>query len=639
MLNASSSYPQGAQISMAEKLVIVESPSKAKKIRGYLSEGWRVEATRGHVRDLPEDRLGIEVNEDFRPVYEILPRQANTVRRLLKTIRDAQAVYVATDPDREGEAIAWHVLQLANLPPDRPVYRVTFTAITESAVKAAVASPRPLDVNLVEAQQTRRIVDRLVGYLVSPLACQALDGRYSAGRVQSACLRLVVEREREIAAFTPETYWTIDVRLGAESGAFTARLHTVKGRPAERLNREQVAALTAGLQEAVYWVGHVQRGEHMRRPAPPFTTSALQQAASRTLGLSPERTMQIAQRLYEAGYITYHRTDGVDVAPEAQDAARRFIAATYGGDDIPDEPPVYRTKTKHAQEAHEAIRPTDVARTPEAVEGDGAALYALIWQRFVASQMAPARYAAQTVEVLTGKTPGQPYPVTFEARGRTPIFDGFLKVYQETPDPDMEEETASSLPPLVTGTALQLVEWLPAEHQTKAPPRFSEASLVHELERLGIGRPSTYASVVHTLKERQYAVIRDKRLMPTDSGTRLNDFLAAHFPTLFAAPYTAHLEETLDAVARGDVTRPDALQAFWTVFTDQLSSATLAAQQQAKAHHQPPTPTGEPCPICGGDLVERGGKTGGFIGCVNYPDCAYTRGRAHRPVTLHQTVS
>ncbi|NLF78960.1 MAG: DNA topoisomerase I, partial [Chloroflexi bacterium] len=279
---------------MTGKLMILESAAKAKKIAAFLGDGWRVEATRGHVRDLPQDRLGVDVEADFRPLYDVLPRQVNTVRRLLKAIREADAVYVATDPDREGEAIAWHVLQLADLPPDKPVYRVTFTAITEDAVKAALASPRPLDVNLVEAQQTRRIVDRLVGYLVSPVACQTLDGRYSAGRVQSACLRLVVEREQQIAAFTPETYWTLDALLASDSGEFPARLHTVKGQTVERLSREQVDALTGGLQNAAFWVGNVKHGEQRRNPHPPFTTSTLQQAASQALGLSPERTMQIA---------------------------------------------------------------------------------------------------------------------------------------------------------------------------------------------------------------------------------------------------------------------------------------------------------------------------------------------------------
>jgi DNA topoisomerase-1 len=466
---------------MTENLVIVESPAKAKTIKGYLGEGWRVEATRGHVRDLPEDKLGVEVDDDFRPLYEVLPRQVNTVRRLLKAIRDADALYVACDPDREGEAIAWHVLQLAELPPDRPVHRVTFTAITENAVKAAIDQPRPLDVNLIEAQQTRRIVDRLVGYLVSPLACQALDGRYSAGRVQSACLRLVVERERQIGAFTPETYWTLEARLAADASEFTARLQSVKGQPVERLTHEQVDALTSGLHDAAFWIGGIRHGEQRRNPAPPFTTSTLQQAASQALGLSPERTMRIAQRLYEAGQITYHRTDGVDVAPEAQRAGLQHIARTYGGDYVPNQPNHYQVKTEHAQEAHEAIRPADVTRLPETVEGDGAALYALIWQRFVASQMAPARYAVQAVEVLAGKSHGQPYPLVFQVKGRRLVFDGFLTVYQDPPDPDaeIEGEDNASLPPLHDGAALRLVAWLPAKHQTKAPPPRKPASTRH----------------------------------------------------------------------------------------------------------------------------------------------------------------
>ncbi len=616
---------------MTENLVIVESPTKAKTIKGYLGEGWRVEATRGHVRDLPEDKLGVEVDDNFRPVYEVLPRQANTVRRLLKAIRDADAVYVACDPDREGEAIAWHVLQLADLLPDKPVYRVTFTAITESAVKAAIAQPRPLDVNLVEAQQTRRIVDRLVGYLVSPVACQALDGRYSAGRVQSACLRLVVEREREITAFAPETYWTLDARLNAESGEFTARLQSVKGQPVERLTREQVDALTGGLQGAAFWIGGIRHGEQRRNPAPPFTTSTLQQAASQTSGLSPERTMQIAQRLYEAGQITYHRTDGVDVAPEAQRAALQHIARTYGGDYVPNQPNRYQVKTEHAQEAHEAIRPADVTRLPDTVEGDGAALYALIWQRFVASQMAPARYAVQVVEVLAGKTHGQPYPLSFQVKGRTPVFDGFLKVYQEPPDPDAEVEDTADLPPLHEGAALRLVEWLPTEHQTKTPPRFTEASLVRELERLDIGRPSTYASMVHTIQQRGYVIRQNKRLVPTANGMVLNDFLAVHFDQFFGSAYTDYLESELDAVAAGETTRLDVLHSFWNVFVPRLQKAGYAARNQV---HQA-TPLGEPCPACGGELVERTGKHGTFIGCMNYPDCGYTRGPNRQPVTLH----
>jgi len=530
------------------------------------------------------------------------------------------------------EAIAWHVLQLADLPPDKPVYRIAFTAITESAVKAAIAAPRPLDVSLVEAQQARRIVDRLVGYLVSPLACRALEGHYSAGRVQSACLRLVVERERQIADFAPETYWTLDAQLAADSGEFAARLYSVKGQRIERLNTDQVAALTGGLKEAVFWVGTIQTGEQARHPAPPFTTSAMQQAASQALGLSPERTMQVAQRLYEAGQITYHRTDGADVAPEAQDAARRFIAQTCGGDYVPNEPPVYQAKARHAQEAHEAIRPTDVMRLPQEVEGDGAGLYALIWRRFVASQMAPARYAVQMVEILAGKTQGQPYPLSFQVRGRTLVFDGFLKVYRDPPDPDAEPEENPVLPPLSEGAALRLVGWLPVERQTQAPPRFTEASLVRELERLGIGRPSTYASMVQTLKQRGYVTLKSRRLVPGESGIALCDFLTDHFPDLFAAGYTAHLENALDAVAHGDTTRLAALNAFWADFTPQLQAAGKAIQP---AKSPQPVLTGETCPACGGDLVERSGKHGKFTGCANYPDCGYTRGLEHKPVMLH----
>jgi len=620
---------------MTYRLLLTESPSKVKTLKAIAGKGWRVEATRGHVRDLPQDKLGVEVNDDFRPLYEVPQRQANTVRRLIKAMRDAEAIYVATDLDREGEAIAWHVLQLADLPPTKPVYRVCFTAITESAVKAALAAPRPLDVNLVEAQQARRIVDRLVGYLVSPLACQVLGGRYSAGRVQSACLRLVVEREKQFAAFTPETYWTLKARLGVDAGKFPAGVRTVKGQQVERLTREQVTALTGGLNSAVFWVGQIQHEEQTRRPAPPFTTSTLQQAASSTLGLSPERCMQIAQRLYEAGLITYLRTDGAEVAPEAQEAARRSIAATYGGDYIPNQPPVYQPHTQRAQEAHEAIRPTDVTRIPQDTEGEGAALYDLIWRRFAASQMAQARYAAQVVEILAGKTHGQSYPLTFEVRSRALVFDGFLKVYQEPLDPDAEIEEEAPLPPLVEGAVLRLLEWLPAEHQTKAPPRFTEASLVRELERLGIGRPSTYASMVQTLKERGYAAIREKRLVPTASGTTLCSFLVDHFPDLFAAPYTACLEDALDAVARGAAPRLAVLHHFWFAFAPLLGAAGQVAQQQAQTRRLPQVPTGETCPACGGDLVERNGKTGKFIGCMNYPDCAYTRGLEHKPVTLH----
>jgi DNA topoisomerase-1 len=345
--------------------------------------------------------------------------------------------------------------------------------------------------------------------------------------------------------------------------------------------------------------------------------------------------MQIAQNLYEAGRITYHRTDGVSTAPEAVEAVRRLIVSTYGGDYVPNEPATYEAKAKYAQEAHEGIRPADVTQLPPAVEGDGSSLYGLIWQRFIASQMAAAQYVVQTVPIWVGKTAGQPYPLLFQAKGRSLKFDGFLKVYQESPDPDAESEGDTALPPLKVGAVLRLVQWLPVKHHTQAPPRFTEASLVRELERLGIGRPSTYASMVQTLKERGYATLDHQRFVPTETGLKLSNFLSAYFSEFFAASYTAELEAALDTIAQGETTRLAVLQDFWSNFSALLGTAGHASQQLAQSRHPSPTITDEVCPVCGGDLVERGGAHGKFIGCMNYADCAYTRGLEHKPILLH----
>ncbi|MEL7433818.1 MAG: DNA topoisomerase, partial [Chloroflexota bacterium] len=342
------------------KLVIVESPTKAKKIASFLGDSWRVEASRGHIRDLPRTALGVDVARDFSPTYELLPRKGNLVRRLMKAIQEADAIYLATDPDREGEAIAWHLLQMAQLGAQIPVHRATFTAITKEAVLDALDNPRQLDTDLVEAQQTRRIIDRLVGYLVSPLACKALDDRLSAGRVQSVCLRLVVEREAEIEAFTSQPYWTVAVELNANGQTFVAQLHRIKKTSPQFTSAEQAQKLSSLLKNAQVWVAKVGQHSKERKPFPPFTTSSLQQAAAKGRGFSPERTMQLAQTLYEAGYITYHRTDGVSVAPEAQKAAGMYILKHYGKEYLPEKPPVYASKSANAQEAHEAIRPTDL---------------------------------------------------------------------------------------------------------------------------------------------------------------------------------------------------------------------------------------------------------------------------------------
>ncbi|MDM7992106.1 MAG: DNA topoisomerase, partial [Candidatus Fermentibacter sp.] len=372
------------------KLVIVESPAKAKKIAAFLGAGWRVEACRGHVRDLPENDLGVALEHGFQPLYQVLPGKADLVQRLARAIRAADAVYLATDPDREGEAIAWHLLALAGDLADKPVYRPTFNAITPAAVQAALAAPRSLDQALVEAQQARRIVDRLVGYLVSPLACKALEARLSAGRVQSVALRLVVERERALQAFAPEPYWTLRAVLAMEGAQFEARLHRLKDADVRFTSREAAEKLVALLRDAAFWTAQTGQTLKLRPPLPPFTTSSLQQAAAKGLDLSPERTMALAQTLYEQGLITYHRTDAVALAPEAQAAARQRIQQDFGPDYLPPAPPTYQTRAVNAQEAHEAIRPTDVDRLPDDSAGDGARLYALIWRRFLASQMAPA---------------------------------------------------------------------------------------------------------------------------------------------------------------------------------------------------------------------------------------------------------
>jgi len=581
------------------KLLIVESPGKIRKLTALLPDGWRVEASGGHVRDLPEGELGIALNDgQFSLHYRILKTKATFLHRLRKAIQAADEVYLASDPDREGEAIAWHLTACfaAELKGKR-VQRVTFSAITPSALQAALAAPRPIDMALVEAQQTRRTVDRLVGYLLSPLACKALDAHVSAGRVQSVALRFVVEREREIRAFTPTPYWTFGMLLTAEGNPFHAALATVQQKPAGRFTTQAaVDKLAAGLQDAVFWVDQVATRDVSRRPPPPFTTSTLQQAASKALGWSPDLTMQVAQKLYEAGHITYMRTDSVTVAPEAQHDALVYITRTYGPTYAPGLPQVYVTKNASAQEAHEAIRPTHLeqAELPDG-ETKAATLYALIRNRFLASQMADARYHALKVNVLAGKAHGQPYPLTFEARGRSLTFDGWLKAYREALDEGEPAEEGTPLPPLVAQQLLSFTAWAVQAQTTKAPARYTEASLIQTLEARGIGRPSTFASMVKLLKDKDYAKLEHKRLVPTAQGEKLLDFLLAHFAALFDYAYTARLEESLDQVATHNVTRLAVLRAFWE---EQLSGPykKLAAQYipPSTAPTKPPVFTAKP---------------------------------------------
>lgn len=615
-------------------LVIVESPSKAKKIAGFLGEGWRVEACRGHVRDLPRTELGIAVEQNFHPTYELLPGKGNMVRRILKAAKDADAIYLATDPDREGEAIAWHLLQMTRLPKDKPIYRSTFSAITKQAVLDAIQNPRQLDTALVEAQQTRRIVDRLVGYLVSPLACKALGSRLSAGRVQSVCLRLAVEREREIEAFTPQTYWKIAVELEADGQTFTSNLQRIKGAKPQFGDKAQAEKLVTLLQSAQFWVSKAGQYNSSRNPLPPFTTSSLQQAAAKGLVLSPEQTMQLAQQLYEAGLITYHRTDGVSVAPEAQKTTTMLILKNYGSNYLPEKPPIYKTKSANAQEAHECIRPTDISHLPDAEKGTGAALYDLIWKRFIASQMAAAQYTVTGAIIHAGQHQQKPFPLEFKAQGRELAFDGFLRVYEEPADEGDEEESSAKLPVLKQGQSLSLVDAPVSEKQTCAPARYTEAALIQTLEKQGIGRPSTYASMVGTVKGRGYIKLTKKRLVPTVLGVQLCDFVVGHFPQVFETSYTALLESQLDEIAAGDKTRLSTLQGFWQQFQPVLGEATKATLELLKARPQP-EPIGELCPDCGGDLLLRQGKKGAFIGCSNYPTCTFTREAESKPLVLH----
>lgn len=613
------------------QLMIVESAAKARTIQNYLGDGWRVMACMGHVRDLPVKALGVDVDADFRPTYAVLAGKAKLVKQLVQAIRAATSIYVATDPDREGEAIAWHLLQLADIAADKRVYRVTFNAITEPAVKAALAQPRPLDRHLIEAQATRRIVDRLVGYLASPLACKALDGRFSAGRVQSACLRLIVERERAIRAFQPQTYHTLALKLNAPAGELMVDLHRIKGADTHFTDRARLDKLVRLLRGAQLRVADIKHQPVTVKPPQPFTTSTLQQVASRALNLSPDRVMDIAQGLYEAGLITYHRTDGLSVAPEARQAARAFIDLRYGTDYLPPTPPKQGT----GEAAHEAIRPADVRRCADPVKPTQSAeaekLYALIWRRFIASRMTGARFTLTTITVTACDSAGKQYPLAFRAARRERVFDGFQRVYDEPDGDDPETVEAVRLPELTVDQPLAWGEALVADKQTRAPQRFSEAGLVAELERVGVGRPSTYAGMVRAVQDKGYVKLQARRLVPTASGERLLDYLTAHFALVFAVDYTARLEAELDQVAAGERTRLAVLRGFWAIFQPRLA----VAASDLPAERRAPQPTGEDCPQCGAELLVRQGAKEAFIGCSAFPNCTYTRSLDAKPLLLH----
>jgi len=632
---------------MAKQLVIVESPTKAKTLERYLgSKEYSVMASKGNIRDLPEDRMGVDPDDDFRPEYVPIEMKKDVVGKLRKAYKTAAGLWLATDFDREGEAIAWHVAESIGADP-RAANRVTFTEITKDAVQEAFGQPRRIDFDLVNAQQTRRILDRIVGYELSPLLSKRLRRALSAGRVQSVALRLIVDREREIAGFVPVEYWSVDARLTPEDleAPFTARLIQVGDQKlaaspdkkglvlsTEREAEEHVERL----REAPYRVREVRQREVKRSPSPPFTTSTLQQEAARKLGFSSRRTMQIAQRLYEGinvpgegqvGLITYMRTDSVNIADQALRELAEVVKQQFGAEYALSEPRRFRKRQRGAQEAHEAIRPTGANRLPDQLEDvldrNQARLYRLIWQRTVASQMAEARFDQVSVDIEAAPVGDGP-SYLLRATGQTLKFDGFRRVYFEGRDENDDEEAESRPPSLVAEQALRLLELLPEQHFTQPPPRYSEASLVKTLEENGIGRPSTYAPTISTLVDRGYVRLEDRRFYPEDVGIVVTDKLVEFFADILDVGFTARLEEELDDIAEGKANWVHVLNAFYEPFMRDMKVA-------ADELEPPEEELDELCPRCPeegrepGKLVVKLGRYGRFVGCKNYPECTYTR--------------
>lgn len=614
------------------KLVIVESPAKIKTVSRYLGKDYKVEASVGHVRDLLKSQLSVDVEHHFEPKYRVPNEKREVVKKIKTLANNASEIFLATDPDREGEAIAWHLMEAAEIDPAR-VRRVVFNEITKPAIEEAFAHPRKIDLCLVDAQQARRILDRLVGYSLSPILWRKVRGGLSAGRVQSVALRMIVDREREIEAFTPVEYWTLDAELLPQGGkkSYLARLLKQNGEDPVLNTETDINPLVADLQKAVYTITRIKKGERKRSPAPPFITSTLQQEASRRLGYTAKRTMALAQQLYEGidlgeggstGLITYMRTDSTNVSKIAQEQTKDFITRRYGAGFVPETPNEYRTRARNAQEAHEAIRPTSVERSPEslkdALSRDLLRLYTLIWQRFVASQMAAALYDTVAVDI-TGKTNAHEY--LFRATGSTLRFQGFLIVYEESKDEDAEEEQEARIPPgLEEGQPQKLVKLLPEQHFTQPPPRFTEATLVRALEENAIGRPSTYAPTLGTLQDRGYVLRENKRLIPTDIGLTVNDLLADHFPDIIDTGFTVRMEEDLDRIASGEQGWVNIVQDFYTPFAKRVEHAN-EVMPEVKVE---PEPVGRKCPDSGHELVIRVGRFGKFISCSGFPECRYT---------------
>ena len=633
-------------------IVIVESPAKAKTVNKYLGPGYRVLASYGHVRGLPSKNGSVLPDKDFEMHWDIEPKAAKRLDEIAKAVKGANKLILATDPDREGEAISWHVLQVL----DRkkalrgvPVERVVFNAVTKEAVLDAMRHPRTIDGPLVNAYLARRALDYLVGFTLSPVLWRKLPGARSAGRVQSVALRLVCDRELEIEQFKPQEYWTIIAELATgKNETFQARLFSADGKKLDKFDIADAATaerLKAALEGGRFVVSNIESKSQRRNPAAPFTTSTLQQEASRKLGFSPRHTMQLAQRLYEGvdlggeseGLITYMRTDGVQIVPEAIAAARRLVTKLYGDRYVPSSPREYETKAKNAQEAHEAIRPTDFSKDPESVsrylEDDAARLYKLIWQRTLASQASSAEIERTTVDITVTGRDGQQYGV--RATGSVIRFDGFLRIYEEGIDDAVGDDGA--LPALTKGEALDPRKIEAKQHFTEPPPRYTEATLIKKMEELGIGRPSTYATTLNVLRDREYVRLDKKRLYPEDKGRLVTAFLESFFRRYVEYDFTADLEEKLDLISAGKLEWKDVLRDFWREFIaavndigDLRIAQVLEALNELLGPHIFPEPQdgGDPraCPSCtNGRLSLKVGKFGAFIGCSNYPECRYTR--------------
>jgi len=616
-----------------KSLVVVESPAKARTISRILGNKYEVKASIGHVRDLPKGAIGVAIDDNFTPRYVVPKDKSRTVKEIRDAAREASTVYLATDPDREGEAIAWHLLEAADLH-DLPHHRVVFHEITPEAVSAAFDHPRDIDMKLVDAQQARRVLDRLVGYKLSPFLWRKVRKGLSAGRVQSVAVRLVVEREREIQNFQPQEFWTIEAQLEKPRAKppFRARLVGLAGRKEklEITNETQANAILETLRSSSYTVETVQTKTQTRRPSAPFITSTLQQEASRRLGFSAKRTMTVAQQLYEGlslgpegevGLITYMRTDSTNIASSAVQETREYIARRFGHDFLPKHPREYRKKVKGAQEAHEAIRPTSVNREPDSVKryltADQYRLYNLIWQRMVACQMADAVFDVTTVDIHATPAAGATY--LLRATNTTLRFPGYRQVYEEARDDGEEEPVGSNpLPGLAGGDPLNLLDLFPEQKFTEPPPRYTEATLVKALEEKGIGRPSTYAPTISTIQERGYVERQGRYLRPTELGMVVNDLLVERFPDFVDVGFTAEMEDELDEVAAGERQWQPVVREFYNPLVEALEVATREAPKVVEE-------TSEVCPECGRPMIIRWGRRGRFLACTGFPECKTTR--------------